>query len=440
MHERTGLPHDHRLERTVLALSLHEDDHRQVLVDELVPDDFYVDINRKAFEAVSRLHRQLGDGFSRSTLASVNHGDPAIGALLADDYGFDPRYLNVEQYEGALRRLRELSESREIARCCADVYVSGTSSTATSDPASFIDEATQRLTAALERRRSNQPYRAFSDVVRPILADMVSGKAYTPRIVAPSGISSVDRSIRWRGFGSGELTVIMGRPGMGKTAIGMQIARHNAVAGLNTAVFSYETSHEDLALSVLAADAGIPLREVTGNVSSATAARASKHAELLDGMPLYLFDCPGLKFEDFAVACRAMKRKGKLDLIVVDYLQKMSFRQRFTERREELSAVANGLKNIARELDVPVIALAQPNREADKRADKRPTMADIGGSSAIEQDADRIIGLYRECQYDANADEHSAEAIFLKNRKARIGMVRLRFEGETGTFSDWGQP
>ena len=404
-----------------------------MLVDELLPGDFYTEATRTVHGAITRLHRAAGQSFDLLTLGSSSR--PA--AEFIDSH--ELQVMPIEQYEGALDRLRQLAEAREMARCFAELYVSGTSGSASTDPGEFLQNASQRLTAALEARRTKVRARTYGEVMRPIVETLVSGQAYTPRLVAPSGLRALDQRMVWRGFASGELTVVIGRPGMGKTTFGMHVARHNAVAGLHTVVFSFETSDEDLGLTVLTQEAGLPLSKLTGQVAPEDAARAAKHFGLTESIPLHIVDRAGLKFEDFVLECRAMKRRGTLDLIVVDYLQKLRMRQRYNARHEEIGDIASGLKQLARELDVPIVALAQPNREADKRADKRPTMADIGQSGQIEQDADRIIGLYRECQYDANADKSAAEALLLKNRKGVVGMVRLRFEGATGTFSDWGQ-
>lgn len=421
---------DTNLETKVLAAALHYPDHRELCCETLTGEDFYGIRNTAVFLAIAKLQ----DGGQFDLLSFLSAGGEHA-AEFVDAAHYTPS-MPLDEYEGALDRLRLLATARHIAQCAGEVAVRGVETEATTDPAWYIRMASQRLTDAVGSQRSKAEPTLLGDVLKPIVANMLEGKSWTPRIVAPTGIASIDKAMIWRGFGSGELTVVIGRPGMGKTAFGLQVARANAVAGMNTAFFSFETSAEDLALSVLAGDARLPLRSLVGRVTSDMARAANARAQQISAVPLHIFDCPGLKFEELVLAARALRRKGKLDLIVVDYLQKLTMSRRYNTRHEEVGDIASGLKQLARELDVPVVALAQPNREADKRADKRPTMADIGQSGQIEQDADRIIGLFRECQYDANADEHAAEAIFLKNRKARVGLVRLRFDGATGTFSD----
>lgn len=422
---------DTNLETKVLAAALHYPDHRELCCDALRGEDFYGIRNTAVFLAMAKLHDEAGGKFDVLSLLSA--GGAHVSEFIAEEQ-YAP-CTSLDEYEGAIDRLRLLSTVRHIAQCAAEVAVSGVAAEASADPSFYIEQATQRLTDAIGSQRSRVEPQRFGEVIAPIVVNMVTGKSWTPRIVAPSGIESVDRAMVWGGFGSGELTVVIGRPGMGKTAFGLQVARTNSIAGLATAFFSFETSAEDLALNVLASDTRIPLRSLVGRVSAEIARGAMKRAGSLSEIPLFFFDCPGLKFEELALACRAMKRKGKLDLIVVDYLQKLNMSRRYNARHEEVGDIASGLKQLARELDVPVVALAQPNRESDKRADKRPTMADIGQSGQIEQDADRIIGLFRECQYDATKDESAAEALVLKNRKGRVGTVPMRFDGATGTFS-----
>jgi len=433
MSERIGLPHDHHLERKVLNLALHFAEHRQLLVDELLPSDFYADGTRAVFEGIARLHRDAGQNFDLATLTSASSGSELILEFIAAAY--ELTMLSLEEYEGAVERLRQLAEARTLARACLDVGAWGLESAATHDPNEFLQRASERLTAALAGRRQKRAGRRLGEVLDLAIQEIVAERPVTPRIVAPSGIDPVDRALPWRGFASGELAIVLARPGIGKTSFALQIARNNAVAGLHTAVFSYEMSELDVGLSVLSQDARIPVQAFARKLSADTATHLVNRAGMLSDIPLYIFDCAGLTLEDLANTCRAMKRKGQLDLVAIDYLQLMRMRKRYQSRFEEIGDIATALKLLSRELDVPFVVLSQSNRDSDKRGDKRPVMSDIAQSGQIERDADRIIGLHRECVYDANADKTAAEAVFLKNRKGDTGIVRMRFDAPTTTFS-----
>lgn len=433
MSERIGMPHDHLLETKVLSVALHMAEHRQLLVDELLPSDFYADGTRQVFEAVAALHRTAGESFDLMTLSSAGRGSPVIGEFLAAAY--ELQLMPLEQYEGALQRLRQLAEARALARACLDVGAQGLESTSRSDPEEFLQRASERLTAALVGRRQKLAGRRIGEVLATAIEELVADRPVTPRIVAPSGIDPVDRALPWRGFASGELAIVLARPGIGKTSFALQVARNNAVAGLHTVVFSYEMSELDVGLSVLSQDARVPVQALARKLSAETAAHLVNRAGMLAEIPLYIVDCAGLPFEDLANICRAMKRKGQLDLVAIDYLQLMRMRKRYQSRFEEIGDIATALKLLSRELDVPFVVLSQSNRDSDKRGDKRPVMSDIAQSGQIERDADRIIGLHRESVYDASADKTSAEAVFLKNRKGDTGIVRMRFDAPTTTFS-----
>jgi replicative DNA helicase len=436
MSERIGMPHDHVLETKVLSVALHMTEHRQLLVDELQPTDFYAEGTRQVFEATVLLHRTAGESFDLLTLASAGSGSTAVSEFISAAYQL--QLMPLEQYEGAIERLKLLAEARDLARACLEVGSAGLESTSRANPDEFLQNASERLTAALAGRRQKRVGRRLGEVLSVAIQEIVADRPVTPRIVAPSGIVPVDRALPWRGFASGELAIVLARPGIGKTSFALQVARGNAIAGLHTAVFSYEMSELDVGMSVLSQDARVPVQSFARKLSPETATHVINRAGMLSEVPLYIFDCSGLTLEDLANTCRAMKRKGQLDLVVVDYLQLMRTRKRYQSRFEEIGDIATALKLLSRELDVPFVVLSQSNRDSDKRGDKRPVMSDIAQSGQIERDADRIIGLHRECVYDGTADKSAAEAVFLKNRKGSTGIVRMRFDAPTTTFS--GEP
>src|SRR6185312_2788034 len=373
MTERTGMPHDHKLETKVLAVALHMAEHRQLLVDELLPTDFYATGTCQVFQAITHLMRQAGESFDLLTLASAAQDYPHVAGFLEDAH--EIQLMQIEQYEGALERLRQLGEARALARACLDVGAWGLDASTTADPEDFMQRASERLTAALGGRRQKLAGQTIGQAAAGYMATLAENKPVTPRVVAPTGIPSVDKALPWRGFASGELAVIVARPGMGKTSFGLQVARDNAIAGMHTALFSYEMSAEDVSLSVVAQDAQIPVRNFASRMSAENIAIALQRYAQLSAVPLYIYDCAGLVYEDLANACRAKKRKGQLDLVVIDYLQLMRMRKRYQSRFEEIGDIATALKLLSRELDIPIVALAQLNREVEKRADKRPLMS-----------------------------------------------------------------
>lgn len=427
-----GMPHDHDLERRVLAVALHFEEHRALLSDSLIGSDFYTRANAEVFHAVRALHRSADQNFDLLTFASANGESAAVQEFLERDH---VDVMSVEAYEGALERLKQLGEARFLGRVALEVGAAVLDGEAKADPSGFLGQAAERLTTALNSRRSNVQVETIGEALQPFLRALADNKPVSPRVVAPSGLEPIDKALPRGGFASGDLTILAARPGMGKTSLAIQIARHSADYGLRPAFFSYEMPTQDLALNVLGQVARMPVAAFSRELSEFEAARAMKCASQIDGMPFVVIDAPKLCFEDFAITCRTLRRKNLLDVVLIDYLQLMRMRADYRSRFEEVTEISTGLKRLARELDVPIIALAQLNREVEKRADKRPVMSDLAQSGQIECDADNIIFLYRECIYNASADPRACEVIFAKNRKGRIGALPMRFDAVTTTFS-----
>jgi len=430
--QNRGMPHDHDLERRVLAVAMHFDEHRALLADTLIGSDFYTQANTEVFHAIRALHRSAEQRFDVLTFASANGDSAAVQEFLERDH---VDVMSVEAYEGALERLKQIGEARYLGRVALEVGAAVLDGTAKVDPSKFLDEAAERLTSALNSRRSSVVVETISDALQPFLRALADNKPISPRVVAPSGLEPIDKALPRGGFASGDLSIVAARPGMGKTSLAIQVARNAADYGLRPAFFSFEMPTQDLALNVLGQVARMPVAAFSRELSEFEAARAMKSAAQLDGMPFAVIDSPKLCFEDLANTCRMLRRKNQLDIVLIDYLQLMRMRATYRSRFEEVSDISTGLKRLARELDVPVIALAQLNREVEKRADKRPVMSDLAQSGQIECDADNILFLYRECVYNKDADPRACEVIFGKNRKGRVGALPMRFDAVTTTFS-----
>lgn len=424
-----GMPHDHELERQVLYTALALDEHRAVLCDSLLAVDFYTDVHREVFTSVQTLERS---GFDLLSFESTNRGNTRV----MDFYvGGHASIMSVDAFAAAVDRLKQLGEARFLGRAALEVGAAVLSGESTIDPSGFLDEAAKRLTAALNSRRSRVEPQTVFEALQPYLTALVDRKPVSPRVVAPSGLEPVDGMLPRGGFASGDLSIVAGRPGMGKTSFAIQVARHAAGYGLRPVLFSYEMSAEDVSLNVLGQEARMPVAAFSRELNEFEAARAIRSAQGLADVPFRIFDCPGVCLEDVANECRALKRKGQLDVVLVDYLQLMRMRADYRSKFEEVSEISRGLKQLARELDIPVIALAQLNRDVEKRANKRPQMSDLAQSGQIECDADNILFLYRDWIYNKEADQRACEVIFDKNRKGRTGPIQLRFDAVTTTFS-----
>ena len=253
----------------------------------------------------------------------------------------------------------------------------------------------------------------------------------------PTGFADLDR--KTAGLQPGDLVVVAGRPSMGKTAFALNVAQYAAMhAGVGVAFFSLEMSKEQLVLRLLCAEARVDQAKVRAGIAEERDfPRLALAASHLAEAPIYIDDTPALGILELRAKARRLKREreAKLGLVVVDYLQLM--RSTTGENREqEIAAISRSLKALAKELGVPVMALSQLNRQVEQRADKRPVMADLRESGAIEQDADVIAFLYRPIVYDRNAEPNAAEVIIGKQRNGPTGALQLAFFPESTRFED----
>ena len=255
----------------------------------------------------------------------------------------------------------------------------------------------------------------------------------------PSGFKDLDKITA--GFQPGDLIIIAGRPSMGKTALALDVCRHAAVLGrVPAAIFSLEMSKEQLGLRMLCSEARVDSSSArTGFLEEGDFMRLIEAASELSEAPLYIDDTPALTILEVRAKARRLMLKKGIGLIVVDYLQLMRGRHNVDRREQEISEISQGLKALAKELSIPVIALSQLNRKVEERHDKRPLLSDLRESGAIEQDADVIAFIYRDEVYnksDDNPNRGIAEVIVGKQRNGPTGNIKLAFLSKFTRFDN----
>ncbi len=253
-----------------------------------------------------------------------------------------------------------------------------------------------------------------------------------------SGFSDFDE--RTSGLQRGDLVIVAARPSMGKTTFAMNIAEHAALkSGEPVAVFSMEMPADALAMRMLASLGRVELQRIrTGSLDDDDWPRLTSTMSLLSEASLYIDDSPGLSPQEMRARARRLKRERGLGLVVVDYLQLMQIPGFKENRTGEISEISRSLKSMAKELDVPVVALSQLNRSLEQRPNKRPVMSDLRESGAIEQDADVIVFIYRDEVYNEDSPEKGmAEIIIGKQRNGPIGTCRLTFLGKYTRFENY---
>jgi replicative DNA helicase len=428
-------PHSIEAEESVIGGVLLDNAALDRALETLVPEDFYREAHRKILRAIIDLNARnepvdlitLTDALkSRNELQEI--GGAAYLAELTERV---PTAANVGYYA---RIIKEKAILRQLIQTTTDIALQ--SYEPQPDVERFLDDAEHRMYEIAERKARPSFFRLSEIVVESMKAveqlyerrEMVTG--------VPTGFLDLDR--KTAGLQPADLIIIAGRPSMGKTALALNLAQYAALeAGTGAAIFSLEMSKEQLVLRMLCSEARVDLSKMrAGFAAERDYPRLAIAAERLSEAPIYIDDTPALSILELRAKARRLKRdrEAKLGLIIVDYLQLM--RGPDTDSREqEISAISRSLKALAKELSLPVVALSQLNRQVEQRSEKKPVMADLRESGAIEQDADVIMFLYRPCVYDPkNHDEREAEVIIGKQRNGPVGTVPLTFFSEYTRF------
>ena len=314
-------------------------------------------------------------------------------------------------------------------------------------PSELIDVAEQKVFAIRERgARGRVEYTAIGDLV-PRIEAKVEASRNSPGGLAglSAGLTDLDR--RTNGFGNSDLIIIAGRPGMGKTSFAMNIAEHAAIKLKKpAAVFSMEMSAEQLAMRVLASHCRLDQTRLrSGQLEDHEWDWLVQGGVDIREAPLYIDETGALSPLELRARARRLKNRHDIGLIVIDYIQLMQVPSSRDNRTNEISEISRNLKALAKELNVPILALSQLSREVEKRENKRPIMSDLRESGSIEQDADMILFIYRDGYYkrktgeDLGADDNIAEIIIAKQRNGPTGTVKCAFIGKYTRFENLAQ-
>jgi replicative DNA helicase len=402
----------------------------------VAPDDFYREAHRKIMRAMIELS-QRGEPVDLITLTDAlkAHGElQGVGgaAYLTELADKVPTAANTGHYA---RLVRQKAVMRSLIQAATEIATQGYESNVDVDQ--FLDTAEHKIFEISERKVRPSFFR-----IRDIMVDSMKAieQLYERKELVtgvPTGFVDFDRLTA--GLQPSDLIVVAGRPSMGKTAFALNVAEYAALhAQVGVAVFSLEMSKEQLVLRMLCSQARVDQSRVrSGFAAERDFPKLALAASHLADSPIFIDDTPALSVLELRAKTRRLKRDrdAKLGLVIVDYLQLM--RGHDTDSREqEISGISRSLKALAKEIDVPVIALSQLNRQVEARADKRPVMADLRESGAIEQDADVIAFLYRPIVYDRTAGERDAEVIIGKQRNGPIGIVPLTFMSEYTRFEN----
>lgn len=432
-------PQNVEAEQAVLGTILLQDKALLKVIEILEPDDFYRDAHKTIYGAMVRLfeNREPHDlitvtGLLRDQNKIEEIGGPAYLASLTDIIPFTGTLVHhaaIIRKKSILRKL--IRTTSDVAARCYEEQ---------DDIDSLLDDAEQAI-FEIARSKKGQGFQAMSTIVPRAferVEKLFERKEHITGVA--TGYEFLDRMTA--GLQSSDLIVLAGRPSMGKTALAMNMVQHAAMIEKKpVAVFSLEMSMDQLALRMLCSIGRIDSQRVrTGRLKPSDWPNLIRATGMLSEAAIFIDDSPAMTVLEMRAKARRLKSEHDLAMVVVDYLQLMRGRSNVENRAQEISEISRSLKAMAKELEVPVVALSQLNRSLESRPDKRPKLADLRESGAIEQDADVIMFIYRDEVYhpeENNPDRGMAEIIVGKQRNGPIGTVKLTFLAEYTTFATY---
>ncbi|THB77711.1 MAG: replicative DNA helicase [Desulfobulbaceae bacterium] len=430
-------PHNLEAEQSVLGSILLKEKAFISVVDLLTPEDFYRDPHKVIFQGLIDLF-QKNEPHDLVTLTNHLHSNQTLetvggAAYLATLTSIVPVTANIASYA---KIVREKSILRNLIRVNSDIATRCFEDQ--SDIDQLVDEAEQAI-FDIAGKKSSTKFTPLKEII-PGCFEKVEQLYKRKEMITgvPTGYNGIDRMTA--GLQSSDLIILAGRPSMGKTAFSMNIAQHAALMEkTGVAIFSLEMSKEQLTLRLLSSVGHIDSQRIrTGKLQNEDWPRLTRAVGMLADAPIYIDDTPAISVLEMRSKIRRLAAQHDIGLILVDYLQLMQGRSS-ENRTQEISEISRSLKAVAKEYQVPVLALSQLNRGLESRTDKRPMMSDLRESGAIEQDADVICFIYRDEVYNKSEDNPQkgiAEIIIGKQRNGPTGTVPLYFKKEYTMFEN----
>jgi replicative DNA helicase len=429
-------PQNIEAEQSVLGSMLLDKDLIPGVIEILKKDDFYREDHAEIFEAIINLFDRaepidiitVSEKLKeRGTLDKVGGLEYITNIATGVHTTANAKYYaNIVEEKSLLRKL--IQASSEIMAISYE---------AAEDVNIILDKAEKSIFDILQKRNT-KGFTHIKDVLVDTfnrLEELYNNKEFITGV--PSGF--VDLDYKTAGFQNSDLILIAARPAMGKTALALNIAQYAAIyKKVPVAIFSLEMSKEQLVNRLLCSEALIDSQRMkTGNLEDDDWDKIALALGPLSEAPIYIDDTPGISVMEIRAKCRRLKLEKNLGLVVIDYLQLMQGRGRFDNRQQEISEISRSLKILAKEINVPVIALSQLSRAPDARTDHRPVLSDLRESGAIEQDADIVIFIYRDDYYNPDTERKNiAEIIIAKHRNGSTGTVELIWLGQYTKFGN----
>ena len=432
------LPHNDKAEQGIIGSMLVNRDAISDVMDMLTGDEFYNKQYGILFDNMVELYSEgasvdtvtLNERLKRKAIPDEVANTDTLARLVMET----PLYAPVKDYA---RIVMDKATLRQLIRLCENAEADGYKSEEAVED--ILERAEQSIFKLVQNRNGSEETVSIRDVVMNVILEMEEAARHDGKVTGvPTGFRDLDSMLT--GMHAGELLLVAARPAMGKTAFVLNIAHYLAVMKhIPVGFFSLEMSREQLASRVLAIDAMVDSKNMkTGNLSDDDWDKVIESTEAVANSPLYIEENSAITISDLRSVARKWKQNYGIQVLMIDYLQLMSPSRSVESRQVFIAEVSRALKNLAKELKIPIIALSQLSRAVDARPDHKPVLSDLRESGSIEQDADVVMFIYRDEYYNPETTEkpQTAEIIIAKQRSGETGSVDLRWIGKYTKFAD----
>lgn len=433
--ERTP-PQNVEAEQSVLGAMMLSKDAMADVIETVRANDFYRPAHETIFDTAIKLYN-AGDPVDALTVGAELQRNGQLAKIGGAEYlhtliSIVPSAASAGYYA---RLVREQAILRKLVEAGTRIANMGYDADG-AEVDDVVDSAQSEIFAVTERRNS-EDYLPIGDIMEHTLEQVDAASSRDGQMLGiPTGFRQLDDLTG--GFQAGQMIVIAARPAIGKSTLGLDIARAASIdAGKASVIFSLEMSREEITKRMLAAEAGVKLTKLTkGPMNPDDWQRLASTAARVAKAPLFIDDSPNMSLMEIRAKCRRLKQQHNLSLVVVDYLQLMSSGRKVESRQQEVSEFSRALKLLAKEIEVPVIAISQLNRGPEQRTEKKPMLSDMRESGAIEQDADIVILLHRDDAYDRDNRPGEADFIVAKHRAGPTDTIAVAFKKDYAHFAD----
>jgi len=429
-------PQDLEAEQSVLGGMLLSKDAIADVVEALRGGDFYKPAHQTIYEAILDLYGR-GEPADAITLSAELTKRGELGRVGGAPYlhtliSSVPTAANAGYYA---RIVCERAILRRLVEAGTRITQMGYADTGEVDE--VVDRAQAEIYAVTEQRTS-EDYAPLAEIMEGTLDEIEAiGSRGGTMVGVPTGFTDLDNLTN--GLHPGQLVVVAARPGLGKSTLALDFARSASIkSGLTSVIFSLEMTRNEITMRLLSAEARVGLHHMrTGSLGDDDWTKLARKMSEVASAPLFIDDSPNMTMMEIRAKCRRLKQRHDLKLVVVDYLQLMSSGKRVESRQQEVAEFSRALKLLAKELQVPVVALSQLNRGPEQRTDKKPMLSDLRESGSIEQDSDMVILLHREDAYERESPRAGeADFIVAKHRNGPTATITVAFQGHYSRFVD----